>query len=435
MCSFLFTNFNITDLESVNFLNKRRGPDATNVLIDGEFNYVHNLLSITGDFTKQPLVDDDIIVTYNGEIYNYKNFTDKNSDGYSIVEVYRQNGINGLKELDGEFAIIIHDKKTKEIILVSDTFGTKPLYFSIENKKIGVSSYPKPLNELGFVKTTRIPPNTIMILDDSNFEIKKTKELYTFDLTQNVDTYDFWVNSFIDSIKKRTKTDLDILVPLSSGYDSGSICLILNEINKDYITCTIRGQENQTVLNNRISVNKNNRKEFFDGINNELISETKNEFIKYVQPFFYGPNPEEKTHEGFDDVGSIGLYLILKKMKEKYNVRIILSGHGSDEIMSNISAYGFKTTNPKEFNENLSDIFPWGNFYMGAQWSYLMKEECVAGSLGYETRYPFLDRKVVQSFLNLTPQLKNKNYKSPLHYLFEKYNYPFMVEKRGFQIL
>jgi hypothetical protein len=63
-----------------------------------------------------------------------------------------------------------------------------------------------------------------------------------------------------------------------------------------------------------------------------------------------------------------------------------------------------------------------------------MKEECIAGSLGIETRYPFLDRKVVQEYLNLSPDLKNQAYKSPLkNYLF-KNSYPFSEEKIGFNI-
>jgi hypothetical protein len=73
--------------------------------------------------------------------------------------------------------------------------------------------------------------------------------------------------------------------------------------------------------------------------------------------------------------------------------------------MSNIQTYGFKTKNPESFPSDISGIFPWGNFYYGSQWSYLMKEECIAGSLGIETRYPFLDRRVVQEYLNLSNDL------------------------------
>jgi asparagine synthetase B (glutamine-hydrolysing) len=119
---------------------------------------------------------------------------------------------------------------------------------------------------------------------------------------------------------------------------------------------------------------------------------------------------------------------------DKHETRIVLSGQGSDEIMSNIQTYGFKTQNPGIFNENLSKIFPWGNFYQGSQWSYLMKEECIAGSLGIETRYPFLDRMVVQEYLWLTPDLKNAAYKSPIKSYLDDLKYPYHQQKIGFNI-
>ena len=65
--------------------------------------------------------------------------------------------------------------------------------------------------------------------------------------------------------------------------------------------------------------------------------------------------------------------------------------------------------------------------------SYLAKEEYVAGAYGIETRYPFLDIDVVQEFLWLTPELKNRYYKSVLHDYLSHNNYPFKEgEKIGF---
>ena len=62
-----------------------------------------------------------------------------------------------------------------------------------------------------------------------------------------------------------------------------------------------------------------------------------------------------------------------------------------------------------------------------------MKEEMVSGSHGIEGRYPFLDKYLVQEFLWLTPELKNKNYKSVLFEYLTKNNYPFENKiKRGF---
>ena len=65
--------------------------------------------------------------------------------------------------------------------------------------------------------------------------------------------------------------------------------------------------------------------------------------------------------------------------------------------------------------------------------SYLVKEEYVAGSYGLETRYPFLDKKVVQEFLWLKAELKNRNYKSVIDAYLTSEDYPFEKnKKRGF---
>jgi asparagine synthetase B (glutamine-hydrolysing) len=65
--------------------------------------------------------------------------------------------------------------------------------------------------------------------------------------------------------------------------------------------------------------------------------------------------------------------------------------------------------------------------------SYLAKEEYASGMWGIETRYPFLDKDVVQEFLWLDNNLKNKWYKSVLHNYLTKNNFPFNSEmKLGF---
>ena len=79
---------------------------------------------------------------------------------------------------------------------------------------------------------------------------------------------------------------------------------------------------------------------------------------------------------------------------------------------------------PKKLNK----VFPWENFYYGAQSSYLAKEENIAGSFGIETRYPLLDFQVVQEYLHLSHKLKNKEYKSPISNFLRLNNYPFWRE-------
>ena len=68
MCSFLFTNQKDFKLDDVNFLLKKRGPDYTGVQDENGFTYIHNLLSITGEFFIQPIVTNSFNILFNGEI-------------------------------------------------------------------------------------------------------------------------------------------------------------------------------------------------------------------------------------------------------------------------------------------------------------------------------------------------------------------------------
>ena len=131
-----------------------------------------------------------------------------------------------------------------------------------------------------------------------------------------------------------------------------------------------------------------------------------------------------------DDNGAIGMSHICAKGKAEGQL-IYLSGSGADEIFSD---YGFKgikhfrhSTIGGLFPEDLDTVFPWKNFFDNTQRAYLMKEEYVSGSHGIEGRYPFLDTQVVQEFLWLKPELKNKFYKSVLHNYMEQNDYPLDV--------
>jgi asparagine synthetase B (glutamine-hydrolysing) len=303
MCSFLFTNKDISDLNKINFLLQKRGPDRTTSKNVNGFNVLHNLLSITGELTEQPILDENFLVVYNGEIYNYKNLGEYRSDGFAIMDLYKQQ--KSFSFLDGEFAICVYDFINNEIILVTDTFGCKPLYYSIQEQFIGVSSYPTPLKLLGFEKPIRLSPNTIITIDSNSLIIKNIRNLYDFDLNQNINHYDFWIEAFIDSIKKRVDTKNEILVPMSSGYDSGAICAALNIIKKDYITYSIFGRENQNVINDRLRMNTNTKKETIskfntdeiNNIKNMLINKRKQKLITSIKKDFYDKAKTNKELE------------------------------------------------------------------------------------------------------------------------------------------
>jgi asparagine synthetase B (glutamine-hydrolysing) len=440
MCSFIFTDKDVNDLDKINFYTKFRGPDKTNKVIINDYTFIHNLLSITGEFTNQPFIDGDIVCLYNGEIYNHEDFGDYKSDGECLIPLYKEHGYNFIKKLDGEFAITLVDFKEGIVIFSTDIFKTKPMFYSINNG-IGSSSYSDPLIQLGHTDVKKMEPNTTLIINLETKEILEKYKVHEFDLTQHKDNCDDWIIAFENSIKKRTKNVREqIFIGLSGGYDSGAICCELLSQKVPFKSYTVVGTENTNVLNSRFSLLNGNEQQSLTKQPNE-VSIAYNYIKNNTEPFQF------VTHSSSSDYNEYWLQLINDNgAKHLSHVcrhaisdgkKILLSGQGADEIFSDYGFGGVKKYNHSNFGglfpEDLSTIYPWASFYGSSMESYLAKEEYVAGSYGIEARYPFLDKEVIQEFLWLKNDIKNSHYKSVLYYYLKKHNYPFTEnEKVGF---
>ena len=132
-------------LESMNKKLAHRGPDGSGVLVNSSYGFGlgHTRLSIVGHGKtgSQPMISDShrYVISFNGEIYNFRDLRielkqcGKVFKGYSDTEVL----LNGLEEwglvdllkrLNGMFALAYFDKKNKEMVLVRDRIGEKPMY-------------------------------------------------------------------------------------------------------------------------------------------------------------------------------------------------------------------------------------------------------------------------------------------------------------------
>jgi asparagine synthase (glutamine-hydrolysing) len=443
MCSILFsTKFNNEDLEDVNYFLKFRGPDETTIKKVNSNLFIHNLLSITGDFRPQPLGDDKVCLIYNGEIYNYKSFGDYSSDGECLIPLYEKYGDEFIKQLDGEFAICLIDYQKNKAIISSDIFKTKPLFFSIEDNNLGCSSYKTPLEKLGYKNIVKAKANTTYVIDLQKKEIIKEISVYDFDLNQHKTSYDDWIAAFEKAIKKRTNnTDKKIFIGLSSGYDSGLIYSELLKEKVNFYSFSLLGTENENIISNRL--NLKNEKSLCNVLyKDEATYNFSNVSIKNrTEPFYYTIHSSSSNYNEYNtllvnDDGSNNFATICRAAK-KFDCKICLSGTGADEIISDYGFNGTKMYNHSNFGgkfpENLSEIFPWASFYGSTLESYIAKEEYVGGAYGIEMRYPFLDKDVVQEFLWLSQDLKNKEYKAPIDYYFVKNNFPYAkLEKKGF---
>lgn len=435
MCAIIFTTLLIKSLEKIIKYSTKRGPDKVTLCKINNVTLIHQLLSITGDFVEQPFKKDNIYCIFNGEIYNYKTFGDYKTDGECLIDLYLKYDIDFIKKLDGEYAIILYDLNKQRIIFSTDVFSTKPLYYSIDNDNIGIATYKSNLEELGHKNINKLSANKTLIYDYNNFKLTQ-QDIYTFNLEQNKTDMNDIFNALENAIIKRT-TNLTkpFFMGLSSGYDSGTIAACLNKYNIDYTIYSIECREDIDTLQKRHK--QHNGRKFYLKNNQNLFDYQKKYLIDNAEKYQYQNRPICVE----DDKGTVGVATMCEHA-QKNNIKIMISGQGPDEIMSDYSINGKPLSSSERdthssfngiFPKNLSDIFPWKNFFGNTQEDYLMKEEIAAGVYGIESRYPFLDVQFVQEFLNLDYKIKNKDYKYILKKYMEKENYPYIEKyKVGF---
>lgn len=385
-----------------NFFIQKRGQDFTSKVERNGFTFIHNLLHITGEFVPQPYEDDGIVCLYNGEIYNHKFVK---SDGENLIPLYKKYGVDFPKYLDGEWAIALYDFNKGLALFAADLFASKPLW----RKVLECASY-----ESG-VGGHKIPANTIEIVYFDGRE--ESRSIHEWDLNQYKETYDDWITAFERAVKKRAIPGC--FLGVSSGYDSGAIACELLKQGVDFKAYIIEGREDRTVLKERMKLLKNY--EYID--RTEIFKDELSWVNDNVEDFRYKIATKKWLN---NDSAALGLSKICRKAHEEGR-KVYLSGQGADEIISDYAPYPYQSTFKGNFPEKLN---LWENFYDGAQYSYLGKEEYVAGSHAVESRYPYLDKDVVQEFLWLTPELKNRNYKAPIYEYLKRNNFPFSEGKK-----
>lgn len=140
-----------------------RGPDGAGLWID-EMKVVglaHRRLSIIdlSESAQQPMCNEDktLWLSFNGEIYNHAEirleleqrrnhyWKTTHSDTEVILHAFEEWGIECLEKFRGMFAFSLWDCKNKELWLVRDRIGIKPLYYSIHNRRITFASEIKAL--------------------------------------------------------------------------------------------------------------------------------------------------------------------------------------------------------------------------------------------------------------------------------------------------
>ena len=135
-----------------------RGPDDAGTHVDGNVGIGNRRLSIIDlPGGKQPMRNEDgeVVVVFNGEIYNYRELADRlrrrghvlatASDTETIVHLYEDQGENLVHELRGMFAFAVWDARRGRLLLARDRLGIKPLYYTEANGRLVFGSEIKAI--------------------------------------------------------------------------------------------------------------------------------------------------------------------------------------------------------------------------------------------------------------------------------------------------
>lgn len=239
----------------------RRGPDDHDLLSFPACTLGQTRLSII-DLAggHQPMRDNkhDMAITFNGEIYNYKELKQElegkghmfstNSDTEVILKTYQEYGVECPKHLDGMFAFALWDEKNQTLFMARDRFGKKPLFYAHDAEgNLLIASEIKALLASGrlqgeidpgaldnylalmYVPPTRTIYKNIFTLLPAEYAIFKngtlTKGKYwqleykPIDISYD-DAKEEIRRLFTDAVKKRLVADVEIGSFLSGGVDS-----------------------------------------------------------------------------------------------------------------------------------------------------------------------------------------------------------------------
>jgi asparagine synthase (glutamine-hydrolysing) len=163
--TFEYGNFHVTEPYIVQMRDTmtHRGPDGAGVWVsnDGRVGLGHRRLSIIdlSEAAAQPMSNEDgsVWITFNGEIYNHADIRTElestgrhrwktdHSDTEVIVHAFEEWGIDCVHRFRGMFAIGLWDSRSRELWLVRDRIGIKPLYYSVHHGRITFASEIKAL--------------------------------------------------------------------------------------------------------------------------------------------------------------------------------------------------------------------------------------------------------------------------------------------------
>ena len=385
-----------------------RGDSESYKIINQKLFLFHNRLSIN-DLSKngsQPMINKQIMIIVNGEIYNYTelydiikkdlptyNFKSK-SDSEIIIPMYLLYGSAFIRQIRGMFSFVLYDMKKNIILAARDHIGITSLYYTEdkENDTIMFASEMKCLTNLSDNIKNFEPGNMFINRSFFNYynpEWKSTEIIPTGEVV-----YDEIKQKLINGVLKHTISDQPIGILLSGGLDSSLIASIMCHLKKNKLinnpikTFTIG-------LEDSVDIIAAERLADFLESDHSTYQISADDIIDVLENVIY----HIETFDVTTIRASIPLYLLSMQIREDTDIRVLLSGEVADEIFGGY-LYFHKAPNREEMQHELVDK-------VNALHKYdLLRAHKAALANTLELRVPFGDEDYIDYIMNIDPKYK-----------------------------
>lgn len=354
-----------------------RGPDAVNTFFQNSNNFSvglgHRRLSIIdlSERANQPMEFENLIITYNGEVYNFKEIRKElekfgysfksESDTEVVLKAFHHWGTAAINKFNGMFAFCIFDKKNKQLYLVRDRAGVKPLFyyfdgevflFGSELKALFANPYFKKeldIDSLGiylnlgyiptpysiFLNTYKLKPGSFLQFDilTKQFTIEEYWRIQDYynkeklsvkedEILENIEKF------LTDSLSLRLISDVPIGIFLSGGYDSTLLAAILKKkLNADINAYTMRTSHedfDESKRSEEIAAHL--------GLNHQIFTLTEKDAQNILLDF------PQIYDEPYGDTSGIPT-IFLSQLVRNDGIKVVLTGDGAEETFAGYDIY------------------------------------------------------------------------------------------------
>jgi asparagine synthase (glutamine-hydrolysing) len=352
-----------------------RGPDDSGFYRDPYASLGHRRLSIIDVRDgAQPMSNEDgtLWITYNGEIFNHADLRPSleqaghryrtRCDTETIVHAYEQYGADCVKQFRGMFAFALWDKHSRTLFCARDRLGIKPFYYYWDGRLFAFASEIKALLEhpaisprfeesllseylhFGycsgeqtlFAGIRKLMPGHWLRLTPEDFAIHQYWEIPEPTGHDRRDDHS-WIaecrTRLEEAVRTRLMSDVPLGMFLSGGIDSSAIAAIMKPLADGPVKTFAVGYREEA--SSELGYARQVARKI--GTEHHEVIVSRDDFFKALPQLIWHED------EPISWPSSVSLYFVSKLAAEQ--VKVVLTGEGSDELFAGYGRYYFHLLN------------------------------------------------------------------------------------------